>query len=490
MKSKSVFLALMSIFMLASCNGSADNGITSLSLNKKTLELTVGGSEKLIATFTPETASNIELAWSSSDLDIASVDGTGLVSALAVGTSTISVKSGKYTASCNVTVSAEDIDYSVFPNYVEDVDQITYQFDDEQISNPFWKGNVIYNETVLLEENSDTGIISGKLAYTPTRIISVRDFTLKTTTYEEGVDFEVEGNSIIRKQSSSMPYLKDTTLRGEYLPEPYVLKSSISNVQTDCMAMGPTFYTESPLYYSNQIQVTYAYDVHDVYDNLNSFPSYKLDLIPNLKAKLEAKQPIKIVGLGDSILEGCSSSKKFNHEPFMDDFLTMTKKNLARLYDTEVVLDNQSVGGKTASWGAMPAQTSSVVAANPDLVFLHFGVNDLGANTSANAYLDDMLTIVGEIKSGLPNVEIIIFTPFGTHPGIYDYEKFEKYKNKIQTEIVDEMDGVMLLDVLSLSKQLYKQKKYYDMTANGINHVNDYASRIYLQSILATLYSY
>ena len=35
-----------------------------------------------------------------------------------------------------------------------------------------------------------------------------------------------------------------------------------------------------------------------------------------------------------------------------------------------------------------------------------------------------------------------------------------------------------------------KNKKYLDMSANGINHVNDFASRVYLQAILSTMYDY
>ena len=59
--------------------------------------------------------------------------------------------------------------------------------------------------------------------------------------------------------------------------------------------------------------------------------------------KLKNKEEVKIVGLGDSVLEGCSSSKKFNHEPYMDTFIEMVKDNLSSLYGTTVNLKNLSV---------------------------------------------------------------------------------------------------------------------------------------------------
>ena len=98
-----------------------------------------------------------------------------------------------------------------------------------------------------------------------------------------------------------------------------------------------------------------------------------------------------------------------------------------------------------------------------------------------------MLSIVLELKNRCPNCEFLILTPFGPNPMLYDYEKFDNYIKKIKSEITGSIEGTALVDVFNISKELYKNKKYQDMTANGINHVNDYASRIYLQAILSTI---
>ena len=383
-----------------------------------------------------------------------------------------------------------EIDYSKFPNYVEDYENLEYNFDDEAISDPFWKGNVIYNETVLLSRDSNTGVISGKLAYKPLKIIAVKDYTLKTKNYVLGENFTIQDNVITITEPTEVPFLKDTTLKGEYLPDGYRLVSSISNIATDCVVMGPAYYTESDLYYGHQIQVTYVYDVHDVYDNLSNYPDYQLDKLPHLKAKLDNKEDVKIVGLGDSILEGCSSSKKFNHEPFMDTFFNMSIQYLNNKFESNITGKNLSVGGKESSWGANSTQIYNVSQENPDLLILHFGVNDLGSGVGANSFVDNMLSIVLEVRNRCPNCDFLIFTPFGPNPLIYDYERFDGYAKKIKSEIINQIEGTIMVDVLSLSKELYKNKKYQDMTANGINHVNDYASRLYLQSILSSIVKY
>ena len=41
-------------------------------------------------------------------------------------------------------------------------------------------------------------------------------------------------------------------------------------------------------------------------------------------------------------------------------------------------LKNLSVGGTQSSWGCQAQQINNIVAEQPDLLFLHFGINDLG----------------------------------------------------------------------------------------------------------------
>ena len=45
---------------------------------------------------------------------------------------------------------------------------------------PVWEGDTLYNESVLLVEDAD-GRAQAPLLYPPEEILSVRDYTLKTT---------------------------------------------------------------------------------------------------------------------------------------------------------------------------------------------------------------------------------------------------------------------------------------------------------------------
>lgn len=65
--------------------------VEKIELSKLTLELVEGASEKIDATFTPEDAVNKELTWTSSDENVASVDGEGNVKANKPGSCEIKV---------------------------------------------------------------------------------------------------------------------------------------------------------------------------------------------------------------------------------------------------------------------------------------------------------------------------------------------------------------------------------------------------------------
>lgn len=83
------------------------NGIT---LDRKSLVMPYGATEKLVATLNPADAANQSVRWDSSNYLVASVDEMGNVKAKAIGTTVITAKSndGGYTAKCTVTVAMKD----------------------------------------------------------------------------------------------------------------------------------------------------------------------------------------------------------------------------------------------------------------------------------------------------------------------------------------------------------------------------------------------
>ena len=86
--------------------------ITGITLNKTSLELTVGQTSQLIPTLQPEDASSVSVTWQSSNTSVATVT-NGLVRAVAAGETIITASADGVSAQCKVTVKAESVEEAV-----------------------------------------------------------------------------------------------------------------------------------------------------------------------------------------------------------------------------------------------------------------------------------------------------------------------------------------------------------------------------------------
>ncbi len=376
---------------------------------------------------------------------------------------------------------------SNLPNYVKP-EEAAYAFGAIETVTPFYTGNVIYNESVLLIKGDD-GKAVGKLQFKPVRILSVRDYTLNHE-YDLSL-FNVSGRTLTVNDPDRVTYLTEKNLQGLEMPEGFYLKNSVkemTNTLTDCVLMAGAVYTESPFYYGKQIYVSYVYDTKDL--NTSLYATYKTSVLPKTQAKLAFGDSLKICATGDSVMEGCSSSKKFNHEPFMDNFMMLTVQELKRAYNNEnITLSNQAVGGMASGWGAEDAQTLKLANEHPDLLYIHFGINDLGSQNSAESYYINIKKIIDDVHGVNPDCEVVLIKAFNANPDIYDQAGFERYWAKLD-QLASENANVYTLDMFSQSLALIAAKDYYSVTGNGINHVNDFSARLYAMNMIAQLVKY
>ncbi len=91
---------------LTNCN-TVNVPVTGVSLSPATLSLFAGASQQLTATVAPANASNTNVSYGSNNTSVATVNSSGLVTGVAVGTAVITVTTadGGYTATSNVTVT-------------------------------------------------------------------------------------------------------------------------------------------------------------------------------------------------------------------------------------------------------------------------------------------------------------------------------------------------------------------------------------------------
>jgi len=92
--------------------------VTSVSLSPSTASLTVGGTQQLTPTVLPSNATNKSVSYSSNNTGVATVNSSGLVTAVSNGTATITVTTadGNKTSTCAVTVSTASGNYFTIKN--------------------------------------------------------------------------------------------------------------------------------------------------------------------------------------------------------------------------------------------------------------------------------------------------------------------------------------------------------------------------------------
>lgn len=96
--------------------------VQSITLDQTKVEMTVGESLAFIATVKPDNATDKTVTWKSSDANIASVDQSGIITAIGEGSATITAKAGDKEATCSVSViipvvpvESISLDYSSLP---------------------------------------------------------------------------------------------------------------------------------------------------------------------------------------------------------------------------------------------------------------------------------------------------------------------------------------------------------------------------------------
>ena len=154
--------------------------VEGISLNKTATEIFVGEAESLLATFLPADATNRNVTWSSNDTSVATVDGNGRVTAVAVGVAVITVttEEGKFAASCAVTVknrpvTAVEVSKKEIKLYVGSSATLTAKVypDNATIKDVVWSSS---DEKIATVDNNGeiTALKAGKATITVTSVDS------------------------------------------------------------------------------------------------------------------------------------------------------------------------------------------------------------------------------------------------------------------------------------------------------------------------------
>lgn len=343
---------------------------------------------------------------------------------------------------------------------------------------PLWEAGETVNETLMFVGEEDVGV----LLYTPKGKVTVRDYRLEKT-YIEGKDYRVEGRKIYRLAGSSIPCWD----KQEYYA-PTFERYQIGACERICEEMGGQRYLkygEGDTFTSKQIAVTYAHE--GVW--AGEIPVGKSEKLGKTLAKLARGERVKFLFYGDSITTGCNASgtaQGANIPPYMPPFPVLVTTYLERKYGVKIELVNTAVGGMNTRWG-LDNMEERLIAHAPDLAFVAFGMND--PSTPREEYKETVKQIIENTHAKLPDAEIVLVSsilPNNESDQWWFRNQCVFYQDLLELE--KEYSFVCTANVTTMQKTMLDMgKRYRDMTANNINHPNDYAHRLYAQVILKTV---
>ena len=189
--------------------------------------------------------------------------------------------------------------------------------------------------------------------------------------------------------------------------------------------------------------------------------------------------PINIVILGDSVTHGAFDFGEIDFENCYVRKLAKKLNQKSTYIPVNVI--NAGIGGITAQ-RSISRLDSQVLAHNPDLVIVCFGLNDV--NLELDAYIGALHKIFARIKEY--GAEVIFMTPnmLNTYVGekvpsehveygkvLADYQNNGRMDLYMQSavDLASQM-GVIVCDVYKEWKKLSKEQDTTLLLANGLNH--------------------
>lgn len=345
------------------------------------------------------------------------------------------------------------------------------RYDLDTYMRPYWRGNVMVNESVLFVGETDCV----PLLYTPKKILSVRSCELDVE-YEEGRDYLIEDGKLRRTVGSRMAYIPES------LYYPAEKTEEIGAMKGRFPEKPWLYFGEKDTFFKHQIFVTYTHE--GTWED--KIPTGQAEKFPKTLARLESGEETTVVFFGDSITTGCNCSHWMDRAPHMESWPEMTVSALRRTYpNAKINYVNTAVGGKKTAWAIETAE-ERVAAYNPHLVILAFGMNDTRMPAEDHAAL--LTQLVETVKGLCPDAEIaLISTTLPNEEAEGFWSEQHRFEEVYESTLLQKFPDLPIVPMGSMHKALLKKKRFCHMTGNNINHPNDFLARVYAHSLFKTL---
>lgn len=355
---------------------------------------------------------------------------------------------------------------------------------------PIWQTQNVYFETVTFIGKNDTA----KLLYTPTRILSVYDYSLEIE-YEKDVDYTITGNTL--------SLTKNTRINHWSLLEYYSNGDGLKWLEH--INGVDQIYLDEYLPCEHQLCVTYEHEGKWT----GPVPNGQSDRFAKTISKLKNGETLNIGIIGDSITEGCGSSEYNGVLPGGYSYANLINLYLkAKFQAATINFKNKAKGGEGSIWGTSKDADKGMgrfIADDyvPDLFIIAWGMNDI--KTTPETFKQNLESIIVTAKEINPDCELLLVSTMIPNSEAVIQNSTQSYMGNIPEQegvLIDLYNGEMSQDtktelgdtkiavapMTTFSQYLYSAgKRFADIGSNNVNHPNDFLHRLQAQVVLKTL---
>ena len=331
---------------------------------------------------------------------------------------------------------------------------------------PFWNDNIMVEDPILFT-TLNSKVPEGKLMTIPEKILKATNLD-GTIVYQEGVDFElVPGTSTVR-------FLKDSKM--PFFTEEDLYPSTKTARALDGKAGSEKFIYWCPKSHLAENQVRFTYTHKD--KNL-PYPRGLYGSLPKTFEKIKAKKNLTFAVFGDSISCGYNSSGFMKFAPYQPIHYERFASYLKQKTGKDVAWFSRAKGGMTSGWGVNNLEKLFADAPVPDFIFIAWGMNDITGKLPVETFIKYIRKQMELFKQRYPETEFILISTMYANKNwkLTNIPMFEVYRKEL-LKLADN-NGIMVLDMTKMWEDLLTRKDYMSISGNGLNHPNDFGSRVY-----------
>jgi lysophospholipase L1-like esterase len=334
----------------------------------------------------------------------------------------------------------------------------------------FYGDKLMPDESLLFSSDVDSRF--GRLLFKPTKVLSLKAAD-ESITYEEGKDYTVDyEKSLIKLTDNSR------------IPCSQLYGGTGKNYGRFKNRKGQKMlFSEADFFHKLQVKVAYEHNGQG-WDDKTFVPANKVSEFPQLHNALKTKEKFTLALIGDSISVGYNASAFVKAAPYLPAFGPQVADALKKKFKRDVTFFNQSRAGGGAGWGV--GNVPKVLAQNPDLVMIAFGMNDGRRPGGEQRYEDNIRKMILALRKSQPKLPIVLVA------NMLPNEEFSQHKGHFANrdrllKLEKEFANLAVADVMSVTAAMLKVKKFADICGNHVNHPNDFIHRLYASVILRTV---